>query len=70
MRAKIGINYHPLEKRFLVAIPMKIFEYMKYGLAVVTVIYLQCENLLAMGKWSNVIDNTVDGLLMPLRRLC
>lgn len=32
----IGINYHPMEKRFLVAIPMKVFEYMKYGLTVIT----------------------------------
>lgn len=35
-RSSIGINYHPMEKRFLVAIPMKIFEYMKYGLTVIT----------------------------------
>ena len=35
-RSRIGINYHPMEKRFLVAIPMKVFEYMKYGLTVIT----------------------------------
>ena len=32
----IGINYHPDEKRFQVAIPLKIFEYMKYELIVVS----------------------------------
>jgi glycosyltransferase involved in cell wall biosynthesis len=31
-QAKIGINYHPYEERFLVAIPMKLFEYMLCGL--------------------------------------
>ncbi|MGB9858157.1 MAG: glycosyltransferase [Dictyoglomaceae bacterium] len=32
----IGFNYHTYEKRFLVAIPMKVFEYMMMGLPVVT----------------------------------
>jgi glycosyltransferase involved in cell wall biosynthesis len=34
--SRIGFNYHPLEKRFLVAIPMKVFEYMIMSEAVVT----------------------------------
>jgi glycosyltransferase involved in cell wall biosynthesis len=34
--SRIGFNYHPLEKRFLVAIPMKVFEYMMMSEAVVT----------------------------------
>ena len=34
--AKIGVNYHPYEERFMVAIPVKIFEYMALGLPVVT----------------------------------
>ena len=34
--SRIGFNYHPFEKRFLVSIPMKIFEYMMAGLPVVT----------------------------------
>jgi glycosyltransferase involved in cell wall biosynthesis len=34
--SRIGFNYHPPEKRFLVAIPMKVFEYMIMSEAVVT----------------------------------
>jgi len=34
--AIIGINYHPYEERFRVAIPIKIFEYMAFGLPVIT----------------------------------
>jgi glycosyltransferase involved in cell wall biosynthesis len=32
----LGFNYHPYEKRFLVAIPMKVFEYMINDIPVVT----------------------------------
>lgn len=35
-KAKIGFNYHPMEPRFEVAIPVKIYEYMASGLAVVS----------------------------------
>ncbi|KKL97669.1 hypothetical protein LCGC14_1832160 [marine sediment metagenome] len=36
-RAKIGVNYHTLESRQIqVAIPLKVFEYLACGLAVVT----------------------------------
>lgn len=35
-KSKIGFNYHPFEKRFNVAIPMKVFEYMLVGLPVVS----------------------------------
>lgn len=34
-RARIGFNYHPMEKRFQVALPMKVYEYMACGLPVV-----------------------------------
>lgn len=34
--ARVGFNYHPNEKRFAVALPMKVFEYMRLGLPVVT----------------------------------
>ncbi|MGB9862610.1 MAG: glycosyltransferase [Candidatus Saccharicenans sp.] len=40
-RSRIGFNYHPYEKRFLVAIPMKVFEYMMMGLPVVTTALLE-----------------------------
>ncbi len=34
-QSRIGINYHPAEKRLMTAIPVKIFEYMACGLPVV-----------------------------------
>jgi glycosyltransferase involved in cell wall biosynthesis len=34
--SRIGFNYHPLERRFLVAIPMKVFEYMLMEVPVVS----------------------------------
>jgi len=35
-KSKMGINHHPAETRFLVSIPVKIFEYMICGLPVVS----------------------------------
>lgn len=35
-QSRIGINYHPAESRFLVAIPVKVFEYMACGLPVIS----------------------------------
>lgn len=70
MRAKIGINYHPLEKRFLVAIPMKIFEYMKYGLAVVTSDLPPMRKFISNGvNGAIVIDNTVDGFANAIEKV-
>lgn len=34
-RARIGFNYHPMQKRFQVALPMKVYEYMACGIPVV-----------------------------------
>lgn len=34
-RARIGFNYHPMQRRFMVALPMKVYEYMACGLPVV-----------------------------------
>jgi glycosyltransferase involved in cell wall biosynthesis len=34
-RARIGFNYHPMQRRFQVALPMKVYEYMACGIAVV-----------------------------------
>lgn len=35
-QSRVGYNYHPLEKRFEVAVPMKVYEYMLTGIPVVT----------------------------------
>lgn len=35
-RANVGINYHVLDSQLKVAMPLKIFEYMKEGLTVIT----------------------------------
>ena len=45
-RSRIGYNYHPMEKRFEVAIPMKVFEYMLAGIPVVTSAFPELERLL------------------------
>lgn len=45
-RSRIGYNYHPMEKRFEVAIPMKVFEYMLAGIPVVTSKFPELERLL------------------------
>lgn len=34
-KARIGFNYHPMQKRFQVALPMKVYEYMACGIPVV-----------------------------------
>lgn len=34
-RARIGFNYHPMERRFQVALPVKVYEYMACGIPVV-----------------------------------
>ena len=44
--SRIGFNYHPPEKRFLVAIPMKVFEYMIMSEAVVTTALPELEKYL------------------------
>ena len=36
LQCKVGINYHPLEKQFINAIPVKVYEYMLCKLPVVT----------------------------------
>ena len=36
LSSKIGVNHHPAEPRFLVAIPVKVFEYMACGLPVIS----------------------------------
>ncbi len=56
-RSRIGFNYHPVEKRFEVAIPMKVFEYMAVGLPVVTSSLPELENLLINKKHVFMINS-------------
>lgn len=48
--SRIGYNYHPMEKRFEVAIPMKVYEYMLAGLPVVTSAFPELTKSLVGGK--------------------
>lgn len=48
--ARIGFNYHPLEKRFQVALPMKVYEYMACGLPVVCTRFPELEEQFEEGK--------------------
>ena len=56
-RSRIGFNYHPIEKRFEVSIPMKVFEYMAVGLPVVTSSLPELENLLTNKKHVFMINS-------------
>lgn len=54
-KSKIGVNYHKLNKQLEVAMPLKIFEYMKHGLAVVT------SNLPPINKF---MENGLNGVIV------
>lgn len=47
--ARIGFDYHPMQRRFQVAIPMKVYEYMAIGLPVVTTRFPELERQLGDG---------------------
>jgi len=49
-RSAVGFNYHPSEKRFLVAIPMKVFEYMLAGRPAVSTGLPELADLLSDGE--------------------
>jgi glycosyltransferase involved in cell wall biosynthesis len=56
-KSRIGFNHHPLEKRFLVSIPMKIFEYMRAGLPVVSTALPEITELLKNGVQAILINS-------------
>ena len=60
--SSVGFNYHPLEKRFQVAIPMKVFEYMAYGLPVISTSLPELSSLLCDQKDSILVksDKAID----------
>jgi glycosyltransferase involved in cell wall biosynthesis len=55
--ARIGLNYHPYQPRFMVAIPMKLFEYMRYGLPFVSSALPPLKRLLGETGCGILVDN-------------
>ena len=54
--SRIGFTYHPLERRFLVAIPMKVFEYMLMQVPVVSTALPELTRLLHADRDAILID--------------
>jgi glycosyltransferase involved in cell wall biosynthesis len=54
--SRIGFSYHPLERRFLVAIPMKVFEYMQMEVPVVSTALPELTRLLSADRDAVLID--------------
>ncbi len=54
--SRVGFNYHPLLRRFLVAIPMKVFEYMLMEVPVVTTALPELTRLLHAGRDAVLVD--------------
>lgn len=48
--SRIGFSYHPLERRFLVALPMKVFEYMLMDVPVVSTALPELTRALEPGR--------------------
>lgn len=53
--ARVGLSYHPYQPRFMVAIPMKVFEYMRYGLPFVSS---------ALPPLKRILGETASGILV------
>jgi glycosyltransferase involved in cell wall biosynthesis len=49
-RGKIGFNYHPMQRRFQVALPMKVYEYMAVELPVVVSRFPELERQFVEGE--------------------
>jgi glycosyltransferase involved in cell wall biosynthesis len=54
--SRIGFNYHPLERRFLVALPMKVFEYMLMDVPVVSTALPELSRWLEHGREAMLVD--------------
>jgi glycosyltransferase involved in cell wall biosynthesis len=54
--SRIGFSYHPLERRFLVAIPMKVFEYMLMDVPVVSTALPELTRTLEAGRDAVLVD--------------
>ncbi|MDH4238391.1 MAG: glycosyltransferase [Phycisphaerae bacterium] len=55
--SRIGFNYHPYEERFLVSIPMKVFEYMMMALPVVSTALPELKKFLKNDVHASLIDS-------------
>jgi len=63
-KARIGFNYHPYQSRFIVAIPMKVFEYMRHGLPFVSTALPPLKKLLEdSGAGVLIEENTVNAFI-------
>ncbi len=49
-RARVGFNYHPMQKRFEVALPMKVYEYMACSIPVVCSNFPELADQVAAGE--------------------
>jgi glycosyltransferase involved in cell wall biosynthesis len=54
--SRIGFNYHPALRRFLVAIPMKVFEYMQMDVPVVSTALPELARLLRADRDAILVD--------------
>jgi glycosyltransferase involved in cell wall biosynthesis len=54
--SRLGFSYHPLERRFLVALPMKVFEYMLMDIAVVSTALPELIRWLEPGRDAVLLD--------------
>ena len=54
--SRIGFNYHPALRRFLVAIPMKVFEYMQMDVPVVSTALPELARLLRADRDAVLVD--------------
>jgi glycosyltransferase involved in cell wall biosynthesis len=54
--SRIGFSYHPLERRFLVALPMKVFEYMLMDVPVVSTALPELTRALEPGRDAVLVD--------------
>lgn len=69
-KARIGLNYHPYQPRFMVAIPMKVFEYMRHGLPFVSTALPPLKTLLEHSEAGVLVqENTVDAFVEVISRL-
>jgi glycosyltransferase involved in cell wall biosynthesis len=59
--SRVGFNYHPLERRFLVALPMKVLEYMLMDVPVVSTALPELTRWLEPGRDAVLVDGDDPG---------